>query len=278
MTSPIRTARALAGASHPGPTLAITTITVLLGVASGLEIWRIIVLGLAMATGQVSVGLSNDWIDADRDRAVGRRDKPVARGDIPAAIARNAAFVSLTLAIVLTIPLGGWALACHVIFICCAWAYNAGIKGTALSVAPYLLAFGLLPALVTLARPEPHLPPGWIVAAAALLGAGAHFANVLPDLGDDAATGVRGLPHRFGGRVSLVVTWIAFVGAGVCLALAIGIPTPLGAVALILSLAIGAIGIAVGSRGVGRATFALLIAGALVDVVLLLVAGSRILG
>src|SRR5665647_499792 len=28
----------------------------------------------------------------------------------------------------------------------------------------------------------------------------AHLANVLPDLGDDVATGIRGLPHRIGAR------------------------------------------------------------------------------
>ena len=37
--------------------------------------------------------------------------------------------------------------------------------------------------------------------AGALLGVGAHLLNVLPDLADDEATGVRGLPHRLGARV-----------------------------------------------------------------------------
>ena len=63
---------------------------------------------------------------------------------------------------------------------------------------PYAVSFGLLPAFVVLALPgRRRRRPGWS-RRARLLGAGAHFANVLPDLADDARTGVRGLPHRLG--------------------------------------------------------------------------------
>src|SRR5262245_18911915 len=67
---------ALGRSTHPAPAIAVTVITVLLGVSTGLELWRVAVLGLAMVLDQASVGLSNDWIDAERDRAVGRTDKP----------------------------------------------------------------------------------------------------------------------------------------------------------------------------------------------------------
>ena len=60
------------------------------------------------------------------------------------------------------------------------------------------MAFGSLPAVVSLALPEHRLPPAWMVAAGALLGVGAHLLNALPDLADDLETGVRGLPHRLG--------------------------------------------------------------------------------
>ena len=40
--------------------------------------------------------------------------------------------------------------------------------------------------------------------AAAALGSAAHFVNVLPDLADDAATGVHGLPHRLGPLASRI--------------------------------------------------------------------------
>src|SRR5215217_7180682 len=83
--------RALTLSTHPGPAAGVTAITVLLAIAAGLEPWRVLLLGLVMALDQASVGLSNDWIDADRDRAVGRADKPVARGDVPARLARDVA-------------------------------------------------------------------------------------------------------------------------------------------------------------------------------------------
>ena len=44
-----------------------------------------------------------------------------------------------------------------------------------------------------------------------LLGVAAHLANVLPDLQDDTATGVRGLPHRLGAKAT------ALTGAGLLL-------------------------------------------------------------
>ena len=44
-----------------------------------------------------------------------------------------------------------------------------------------------------MAKPAPRWP---ITVAAALIGLGAHFANVLPDLAGDRATGVVGLPQR----------------------------------------------------------------------------------
>jgi 4-hydroxybenzoate polyprenyltransferase len=53
-----------------------------------------------------------------------------------------------------------------------------------------------------------RLPPVWMVAVSGLLGVGAHLLNVVPDLGDDAATGIQGLPHLLGARR------IPFVAAG----------------------------------------------------------------
>ena len=46
------------------------------------------------------------------------------------------------------------------------------------------------------------LAPAWAGIAGAALGAAVHLTNVLPDLEDDRATGIRGLPHRLGARAS----------------------------------------------------------------------------
>jgi 4-hydroxybenzoate polyprenyltransferase len=267
--------RALALSTHPGPGVAVTLIAVLLGIAGGLDPWRIAVLGLVMALDQASVGLSNDWIDGDRDRAVGRPDKPVARGDIPAALARNVAFVSAVLSVGLSLALGWQAALAHLVFLLSAWAYNAGLKGTPISVLPYLVAFGILPTIVTLSAAEPAPAPWWAMAAGALLGGGAHFANVLPDLDDDARTGIRGLPHRLGRVPALIVTWLALLAAAASLAYGIGLTTPVGIAGLAIALVIAVTGLVLGMRRVPtRVLFRLVILAAIVDVAMLVISGA----
>ena len=278
----LRHASALARSTHPGPGLAVTAVAALLGIAVGLEPWRVALLGLVILLDQISVGLSNDWIDADRDRAVGRADKPVALGQIDVRVVRAVAWISAAASLVLGLPLGLAAAAVHAITLASAWTYNAALKNSALSVLPYVVSFGLLPAIASLARPAPALPGWWVFAAGALLGIAAHFANVLPDLDDDRKTGVRGLPHRLGMRPSIVITWVALLlGA---LAVAVGVASTAGGIPLfaiagsLVSLVIAVIGTAFALRaGVGRWLFRLVIVAALVDVAMLVLAGTRML-
>lgn len=268
-------ATALALSTHPGPAIAVTVITVVLGTGLGLELWRLAFLGLAMLANQASVGLSNDWIDAARDRAVGRTDKPVALGQIEASTVRNAAWATAVVSIALTLPLGGLATVVQAAFIASAWSYNAALKKTQYSVVPYIVSFGLLPELVALS--SDGAPPAaiWALAVGGLLGVAAHFANVLPDLEDDRATGVNGLPHRLGRRASEIVTAVAMLGASICAFAGTGFSAP-SIVGLVLN-----IGIAVGTLALlgrpSRWQFRLIILAALVNVIVLATAGSQIL-
>ena len=273
-----RTLIALAKSSHPVPGLAVTAITVVLAVGVGLEPWRVALVGAVMLLGQVSVGLSNDWVDAARDRAVGRTDKPVAAGVISTVLARNVAFATALLGIILTIPLGAAATAAHAAFIVSAWGYNLGLKSTPASVLPYIVSFGSLPVVVTLSLPEPVLPSWWAVAAGSLLGIAAHIANVLPDLDDDRATDVRGLPHRMGQRVSALVIAGSLAAASCSIVLGIGGAGVLEYVGLAATIAIAvASAVLVVSRPRSGVVFRLIIACALLNVVLLAAAGPRIL-
>jgi 4-hydroxybenzoate polyprenyltransferase len=264
---------ALLRSSHPGPTFGVTLISALLGVAGGLDPSRVALLAATMLFNQLSIGLSNDWIDADRDRAAERDDKPIARGDVPVGVVRATAWVAAGLSVAISATLGIPFVVAHLVALAGGWTYNAWLKRTPFSAVPYLVSFGLLPALATLALPVPAAPAWWAVAAGALLGVAAHVANVLPDFDDDAATGVRGLPHRLG-RVGATLL-AGFALAGAATVLAIGLGSPLALVGLGLSLAASVGAVVFGLRG-SRWGFRLVIVAALVDVALLVLGGSTI--
>lgn len=215
----MRTVRALWGSTHPGPTLVVTALALTLGIAVGLEPWRIALLTLAVFAGQLSIGISNDALDAARDRAVGRTDKPIARGDVSMRTAWVAASLALVAALAFSAPLGWRMLAVHALFLGSAWSYNAGLKSTPFSLVPFVVSFGIFPSLATLSAPDPEFAPGWAWVAGAALGTAVHLTNVLPDLDDDARTGVRGLPHRLGPRLSAVLAAAAILAGAVAVLL-----------------------------------------------------------
>src|SRR5205807_4487834 len=93
----------------------------------------------------------------------------------------------------------------HLAAIAAATAYNLGLKATAVSVVPYAVAFALLPAFVTLGLPAGRWPPAWALASGALIGAGAHFTQVLPDIEADRRQHLLGLPQRIGPRPSTIL-------------------------------------------------------------------------
>jgi 4-hydroxybenzoate polyprenyltransferase len=214
----VSTIRALWGSTHPGPALVVTVLSLALGIATGLDPLRLALLVAAVFAGQLSVGLSNDAIDAARDRAVGRRDKPLAAGVVSVRLALAVAVASVGVSLVLSALLGVGMLIAHAVAIASAWAYNAGLKSTVVSIAPFLLSFGLFPSLATLSAADPALAPLWAGIAGAVLGAAVHLTNVLPDLDDDRATGVQGFGHRIGVRPSAVLAVIGLlIGAAAVL-------------------------------------------------------------
>jgi len=194
--------RGLALSCHPLPSVAVTLLTAGLAALASLPFGRGVLVTAAVFTGQLSIGWSNDYLDAERDRAVRRPDKPVAAGAVSPRVAGAAALVALLLTVALSAALGWPGGAAAVVIVACGWLYNLGLKATVLSWLPYAVAFGLLPAVATLSASPPRWPAPWALAAGGLLGVAAHLANVLPDLREDMATGVRGLPHRLGARAT----------------------------------------------------------------------------
>jgi 4-hydroxybenzoate polyprenyltransferase len=214
--------RALALSCHPLPSVAVTALSAGLAALADLPLGRGILVTAAVFTGQLSIGWSNDYLDAERDRAVHRSDKPVAAGALTPGVARAAAVVALMLTLALSAVLGWPGGAAALLIVLCGWLYNLGLKATVLSWLPYAIAFGTLPAVATLSASPSRWPPAWALTAGALLGVAAHLANVLPDLGEDVASGVRGLPHRLGAKgtalasaaILLTVSTVILFGPG----------------------------------------------------------------
>jgi 4-hydroxybenzoate polyprenyltransferase len=232
---------------------------------------------LSTAAGQASVGWSNDYLDRERDRAAGRRDKPLVAGDVGERAVLIGAVVALPLSGALSIRLGVEEAGVMTVAVGSAWLYNAIFKSTVLSWLPYAVSFGLAPVYIWLTTAG-ELPPSWIVAATALLGVAGHLLNVIPDLEADQATAVRGLPHRLGLRGSLMLACVVLVGV---LALIVGATGPPSAGQVSAgALGLGLVGgiVWAGLRGRGRLGFRLTIAAvaAIVATFLLSPAASRL--
>jgi 4-hydroxybenzoate polyprenyltransferase len=271
------TLRALILATHVGPAVAVTTVATLLAIAAGVPAGRVGAVCAAVLAGQASIGWSNDWLDADRDRAVARADKPVVHGAVQPGLLRSAALAAVLVAVVLSLSLGLVPGLLLLGLVASGWAYNAGLKRTPASAVPYVTGFGLLPAGVVAAAPGTPVAPWWLVAAGAALGAAAHLANVAPDLEDDLATGVRGLPHRLGARVSAVVGALLLGGASIVLVVGPdGRPTAAGWAGLALAVPAVVLAALAGTARFRRAAFPAVMLLTVLDVVLLLAGGAGV--
>jgi 4-hydroxybenzoate polyprenyltransferase len=201
---------------------------------------RSLALAAAILVGQMSIGWANDAVDAERDRRAGRRDKPVATGELGAPLVRRAASVALVADVPLSLLVGWRPGAAHLVAVGSAWLYDLRLKETAASPLPFAVSFGLLPVIIATAATGHPLPRAEIVAAAALMGVAAHFANTVGDVADDALTGVRGLPQRVGPTASVVVTGALLAAAAGLLVAAVGI-RPLTVTAAVVDAGIAAV-------------------------------------
>lgn len=269
----------LVRASHPEPAAAVTAVSALLAWGVGHRPSGIAAVAASVLASQLAVGWLNDRLDADRDVAVGRTDKPLATGELSPRLVLLCGLVAALATPLLALPLTPAAPVAIGVALVSALLYNWPLKFTPVSVLPYAVSFGTLPAFVVLALPGTPTPPGWLVAAGALLGAGAHFANVLPDLDDDARTGVRGLPHRIGPTGSRVAAAGLLLAATATLVFGpSGAPSWAGLVAIAAAAVVLPAGWYAsrtatrrGDRAVG--VFRAVMVVALIDVVLLVVSG-----
>lgn len=267
----------LLGAAHPGPSLVVTAVAVTLAWGVGRGGPGTVAVGAAVLSGQLAIGWANDAVDAERDAAVGRRDKPVAAGAVRPELVRRAAWAAGLACVPLSMLSGLLAGSVHLVSVGSGLAYDLRLKASPWSPAPFAVAFGLLPAFVTLGLPGHPWPAPWVTLAAALLGVGAHLVNALPDLADDRAHDVHGLPQRLGpGRTRTLAGLVLLAATAV---LVVGPPGPPGAGGLLVGVGGAAVVVVAVGRAWptgSRAPFTLVAGLALVDVVLLVERVARL--
>jgi 4-hydroxybenzoate polyprenyltransferase len=262
---------ALLAAAHGGPALAVAAVAGLLALRSDLGPLNAAVVTAAVLAGQFTIGWGNDLRDLPRDRAVCRTGKPLVAGALPVGAVVRALVVAALACLVLS-ALAGWrsGLVNVVLGAGAGQAYNLGLKSTRWSWVPYASAFGTLPSVVTLAGAAPAWAPLWMTGAGAALGVAAHLLNALPDLADDERTGVCGLPHRLGERLSRILASVLLTAASLLAVLGPAGSPPAWASAV---LALVAFLMVFTAAAHGRAPFRAAVAVALLDAVLLVVAG-----
>jgi 4-hydroxybenzoate polyprenyltransferase len=197
------TIRALLKASHFGPTLLVTTI----GFSFALDYYNpteSIAIAVAIFSGQLIVGWSNDLIDYKDDLSHKRQNKPLVAEHISYATLQRTliALIPISLALTIASPLGVKGGLVYFFGIGCGAAYNLYFKFTALSPLPYALAFAALPSCIPISLNQN--PPQWMWLGGALLGMAAHFINVIKDMEQDRASNIRGLPQRIGKKSSIL--------------------------------------------------------------------------
>jgi 4-hydroxybenzoate polyprenyltransferase len=210
--------RALAKASHFGPTLIVTTIAWFLAAHYWWE-GPAYVIAFGVFTGQLVVGWSNDLYDYEDDLKHNRHNKPLVSGEITLSYLTNWLRFTAPFSFVANLlgPLGFKGGLVYMFGVSMGVAYNFYFKYNVLSWLLYALAFAALPSCIAISKDIN--PPVWMWLGGALFGSAAHFINVLKDLDQDRASGIGGLPQRLGKRNSIVAA-VVLIALGAALLLA----------------------------------------------------------
>ena len=263
---------ALINSSHPIPCLAVASFAGLLGLGLGIAWGRSMLIFLVVLLQQISVGLSNDWLDYKRDLKADRKDKPTVNGTVKVSELKTGAIGAAVLAQTTAFIFGSTAAVVMFVMLVAGWAYNLGMKSNWTSVVPYAVGFGAVPVFVGLASTGPFWVQAWVAIAAALLGVSAHFANVLPDIDADKLTGVNSLPHILGQKLSaLTIAITALLATVLVVTQSKDLYPTVAAVGLVLNILVVGLAAALSIKAKpSRAAFSLLILASLVNVVLLM--------
>jgi 4-hydroxybenzoate polyprenyltransferase len=207
----------LAQASHFGPSLLVTALSYFFAQLY----WQpasALIIALGFFSGQLIVGWSNDLIDYADDLSHQRMNKPLVAGLITRKYLQFWLAVMIPIALVINLfgPLGFVGGGLSIFAILWALGYNFYFKFNIFSPLPYAVAFAILPSCM--AYSQEKVPPTWMWAGGALFGMAAHFLNVLKDMDQDHASGIKGLPQQCG-KTGSIIAAIILIALGVTLLL-----------------------------------------------------------
>lgn len=207
----------LAKASHFGPSILVTSLSYFFAQLY----WQpgsALIIALGFFSGQLIVGWSNDLIDYADDLSHQRVNKPLVAGLITRKFLQSWLVLMIPIALVINLfgPLGFVGGGLSIFAIVWALGYNFYFKFNIFSPLPYAVAFAILPSCM--AYSQDKTPPTWMWLGGALFGMAAHFLNVLKDMDQDHASGIKGLPQRCGKTGSIIAATI-LIALGVTLLL-----------------------------------------------------------
>lgn len=198
-------------------------------------------LGAVLLT-QLSIALHNNWCDREAD-AQAKPWRWVPRGVLPARQALLGAVLLLAGGIALAATLGPPVAALVSLGTLCGWIYNAWLKRTAWSWAPFAVALPTLAVCsLAVARRLDGVPYVLYVIGAPLVLA-IHLADSIGDIAGDRRTGSRGLAVRLGRKRAFLACWggllLAIATAALVRPFGIAAGPWLAASLVLLALAVG---------------------------------------
>ena len=205
--------KGLLKASHFGPTLIVTTISFAVATFYWWE-GPAYVIAFGVFTGQLVVGWSNDLYDYDDDLKHQRVKKPLVSGLITKQYLQKWLRFMVPFSFIANLlgPLGIKGGLVYMLGIACGVAYNFYFKFSILSPLPYAIAFAALPSSVAISKDIN--PPNWMIFGGALFGMAAHFINVIKDMNQDQASGIKGMPQQLG-KVKSIVAAAILIALGI---------------------------------------------------------------
>ena len=237
---------------HPFPSTLVALAAGALVLRAGGDAGRALLLALAMAGFQVSIGAVNDLADRHLD-AAGKAWKPLPAGRLSVTAARAVAYLAFLLGAGLSALAGPAPLLVGLAGHATGLAYDLRLKRAGWGWLAFAVALPLVP-LYAWSGAGAGLPPrlGPLVVLAALAGLQLALGNELADLDVDAAAHGRGLALRLGRRRATALLLVAAAAVLSVAALTLGATSPISLITLAAGAAVSAAGALASTRSAPR--------------------------